>query len=31
MNNFGKVFQEEFGFRKENVVVAAKEQLWRAT
>jgi transketolase len=35
MNNFGasgpsKVLQDEFGFRKENVVAAAKEQLRRA-
>jgi transketolase len=35
MNNFGasgpqKLLQDEFGFRKENAVAAAKEQLRRA-
>ena len=36
MNTFGasgplKVLQDEFGFRKENIVAAAKEQLRGAT
>ena len=35
MNNFGasgplRILQDEFGFRKENVVAVAKEQLQRS-